>query len=62
VELGKGARILLSGSREIVIAPKAYEVRADAAVNEAIEAIEGRASAPSGRRKKKGGAKSGKSG
>jgi tRNA(Ile)-lysidine synthase len=59
VELGRGARILLSGSREIVVAPKAHELRADAV---ALEAIENRGSAPPGRRKKKGGAKSGKSG
>ncbi len=55
VRLGQGARILLSGSREIVVGPKAYEVRVDATPE-----------APLARQRrplpKKGGAKSGKSG
>jgi tRNA(Ile)-lysidine synthase len=55
VTLGRGARILLSGSREVVVEPKAYEVRMDAVVEDGAR---GRMA----RRKKKGGAKSGKSG
>lgn len=56
LELGRGAKILLSGNREIIVSPKAYELRADAMV------LGKRGPAPSGRRTKKGGAKSGKSG
>jgi tRNA(Ile)-lysidine synthase len=53
--LGRGARILLSKNRELVVEPKAYEVRVDA-----TRAALGRAGR--GPPEKKGGAKSGKSG
>jgi tRNA(Ile)-lysidine synthase len=55
VELGRGARILLSKNREVVFEPKAYELRVD----NTPEARTARRQRPL---EKKGGAKSGKSG